>query len=91
MYIVEGLTNRSPSTPNRTSPCQRDVGAEIGHVISRPQPEAAGAGEDIWIPAQNRATPRCWLGALGEWITRPTAQLRDALDVPGGHQRRRSS
>src|SRR5436305_1411300 len=48
---------------------------EIGHVIADRTQKAPEFGEDIWIPAREPSDARLLWGAVGEWITRPTAQL----------------
>jgi diacylglycerol O-acyltransferase len=48
---------------------------EIGHVIVDRTPKPPEFGEDIWIPGREPGDTQLLLGAVGEWITRPTAQL----------------
>jgi diacylglycerol O-acyltransferase len=48
---------------------------EIGHVIADRTQKPPEFGEDIWIPAREPSDTALLLGALGEWIARPTAQL----------------
>ena len=49
---------------------------EIGHVIAdrnrRPPPFV----EDIWVPAREPGAARLVSGAVGDWATRPQAQLK---------------
>jgi diacylglycerol O-acyltransferase len=49
---------------------------EISHVIAdrnrRPPPFV----EDIWVPASEPGKARLLLGAIGDWATRPQAQLK---------------
>jgi diacylglycerol O-acyltransferase / wax synthase len=48
---------------------------EIGHVIADRTQKPPEFGEDIWIPGREPSDRQLLLGAVGEWITRPTAQL----------------
>ncbi|HEY9305187.1 MAG TPA: wax ester/triacylglycerol synthase family O-acyltransferase, partial [Mycobacterium sp.] len=78
MYLVEGLAkNRLALYTKSHQSLINGMGAvEIGHVIAdrsrRPTPFA----EDIWVPAREPGTTRLLLGAIGDWATRPRAQLR---------------
>ena len=48
---------------------------EIGHVIADRTQKPPVFGEDIWIPAHEPGTAQLVLGAVGEWVARPGAQL----------------
>jgi diacylglycerol O-acyltransferase / wax synthase len=49
---------------------------ELGHVIADRSRRPAPFPEDIWVPAREPGTTRLLLGAIGDWATRPRAQLR---------------
>ena len=78
MYLVEGLAkNRLALYTKSHQALINGMGAvEIGHVIAdrnrRPPPFV----EDIWVPAREPGPARLLLGAIGDWATRPRAQLR---------------
>jgi diacylglycerol O-acyltransferase len=78
MYLVEGLAkNRLALYTKSHQALISGMGAvEIGHVIAdrnrRPPPFV----EDIWVPAREPGAARLLLGAVGDWATRPQAQLR---------------
>ena len=78
MYLVEGLAkNRLALYTKSHQALISGMGAvEIGHVIAdrnrRPPPFV----EDIWVPAREPGAARLVLGAVGDWATRPQAQLR---------------
>ena len=78
MYLVEGLAkNRLALYTKSHQALINGMGAvEISHVIAdrnrRPPPFA----EDIWIPGREPGRARLLLGAVGDWATRPQAQLK---------------
>src|SRR6202030_4306658 len=78
MYLVEGLAkNRLALYTKSHQALISGTGAvEIGHVIAdrnrRPPPFV----EDIWVPAREPGAARLVLGAVGDWATRPQAQLK---------------
>jgi diacylglycerol O-acyltransferase / wax synthase len=77
MYLVEGLTkNRIALYTKSHQALINGIGAvEIGQVIAdrtqRPPPFV----EDIWVPASEPGSALLLLGAIGDWATRPRAQL----------------
>lgn len=77
MYIVEGLTHNRIAiyTKSHQALVNGMSALEIGHVIADRSQRAPEFGEDIWIPAREPSDAQLLLGALGEWITRPTVQL----------------
>ena len=82
MYLVEGLSKNRLAIYTRTHQALVNGmrALEIGHVIADrtvKQPEFA---EDIWIPAREPSDRQLVLGAIGEWITRPTTQLAALRD-----------
>lgn len=84
MYLVEGLTKNRVAiyTKSHQALVNGMTALEIGHVIVDRTQKAPEFGEDIWIPAREPSDRQLLLGAVGEWVTRPTAQLgavRDAV------------
>ncbi|MCV7168715.1 wax ester/triacylglycerol synthase family O-acyltransferase [Mycobacterium manitobense] len=84
MYLVEGLTKNRVAiyTKSHQALVNGMTALEIGHVIVDRTQKAPEFGEDIWIPAREPSDRRLLLGAVGDWVTRPTAQLgavRDAV------------
>lgn len=77
MYIVEGLTHNRIAiyTKSHQALVNGMSAVEIGHVIADRSQKPPEFGEDIWIPAREPSDTALLLGALGEWIARPTAQL----------------
>jgi diacylglycerol O-acyltransferase len=77
MYIVEGLTRNRIAiyTKSHQALVNGMSALEIGHVIADRTPKPPTFGEDIWIPAREPSDSRLFAGAVGEWITRPSAQL----------------
>ncbi len=76
MYIIEGLTGNRIAiyTKSHQALVNGMSALEIGHVIADRTAKAPAFGEDIWIPARQPSAERLLAGAIGEWITRPTAQ-----------------
>lgn len=76
MYIIEGLTRNRIAiyTKSHQALVNGMSALEIGHVIADRTQKAPEFGEDIWIPAREPSAQRLLAGAVGEWITRPTAQ-----------------
>ena len=84
MYLVEGLSKGRLAiyTKSHQSLVNGMTALEIGHVIADRTQKPPEFGEDIWIPAREPSDGQLLFGALGEWITRPTAQaaaMRSAL------------
>ncbi len=76
MYLVEGLEKGRVAIYTKSHQALvNGMGAlEIGHVIADRTQKAPEFGEDIWIPGREPSDRQLLLGALGEWITRPTQQ-----------------
>jgi diacylglycerol O-acyltransferase len=78
MYLVEGLAkNRLALYTKSHQALINGMGAvEISHVIAdrnrRPPPFV----EDIWVPGREPGTVRLLAGAIGDWATRPQAQMK---------------
>jgi WS/DGAT/MGAT family acyltransferase len=77
MYLVEGLAkNRIALYTKSHQALINGMGAvEIGHVIADRTRQLPPFVEDIWVPAREPGTTRLLLGAIGDWATRPRAQL----------------
>ena len=78
MYLVEGLANNRLAlyTKSHQALINGMTAVEISHVVTdrnrRPPPFV----EDIWLPAREPGTVQLFLGAIGDWATRPQAQLK---------------
>lgn len=76
MYLVEGLEKNRLAiyTKSHQALVNGMTALEIGHVIADRTQKPPEFGEDIWIPAREPSDRALLIGALGEWVTRPTAQ-----------------
>ncbi|MGV0779737.1 WS/DGAT/MGAT family O-acyltransferase [Mycolicibacterium peregrinum] len=83
MYLVEGLTKNRIAIYTKTHQALVNgmTALEIGHVIVDRAQKPPEFGEDIWIPAREPSDRQLMLGAIGEWITRPTTQLAALRDT----------
>ncbi|TRW81128.1 wax ester/triacylglycerol synthase family O-acyltransferase [Mycolicibacterium sp. 018/SC-01/001] len=84
MYLVEGLSKNRLAiyTKSHQALVNGMTALEIGHVIADRTQKRPEFDEDIWIPAREPSDRQLLVGALGEWIARPTQQaaaLRSAL------------
>ena len=77
MYLVEGLSRNRIAiyTKSHQALVNGMTALEIGHVIADRTQKPPQFGEDIWIPAREPTTPQLLLGALGDWVARPGAQV----------------
>jgi diacylglycerol O-acyltransferase len=77
MYLVEGLAKNRIAIYTKTHQALVNgmSALEIGHVIADRTQKPPQFGEDIWIPGREPSDAALFLGAVGEWIARPTAQL----------------
>ena len=77
MYLVEGLTKNRIAIYTKTHQALVNgmTALEIGHVIADRTQKPPEFDEDIWIPAREPSDRQLVLGAIGEWIARPTSQL----------------
>ena len=77
MYLVEGLARNRVAIYTRSHQALVNgmTALEIGHVIVDRTQKPPEFGEDIWIPSREPSGRQLVLGAVGEWIARPTAQL----------------
>ncbi|MFV8165882.1 WS/DGAT/MGAT family O-acyltransferase [Mycobacterium sp. 134] len=83
MYLVEGLTKNRLAIYTKTHQALVNgmTALEIGHVIVDRAQKPPEFGEDIWIPAREPSDRQLVLGAIGEWIARPTSQLAALRDT----------
>src|SRR6187431_1638021 len=77
MYLIEGLARNRIAiyTKSHQALVNGMTALEIGHVIADRTQKPPQFGEDIWIPAREPGDAQLVLGAVGEWIARPGAQL----------------
>jgi diacylglycerol O-acyltransferase / wax synthase len=77
MYLIEGLARNRVAiyTKSHQALVNGMTALEIGHVIADRTQKPPEFGEDIWIPGREPSDRQLLLGAIGEWIPRPTAQL----------------
>jgi diacylglycerol O-acyltransferase len=77
MYFVEGLSKNRLAiyTKSHQALVNGMTALEIGHVIADRTQRPPEFGEDIWIPAHEPSSYELVMGAIGEWVTRPTTQL----------------
>jgi WS/DGAT/MGAT family acyltransferase len=78
MYLVEGLEkNRIALYTKSHQALINGMGAlEINHVIADRTRRPPAFPEDIWIPERDPGSTRLVIGAIGDWIAGPGAQLR---------------
>ncbi|MDZ4265122.1 MAG: wax ester/triacylglycerol synthase family O-acyltransferase [Mycobacterium sp.] len=76
MYLIEGLAKNRVAiyTKSHQALVNGMTALEIGHVIADRTQKPPEFGEDIWIPAREPSDRQLLVGALGEWIARPTVQ-----------------
>jgi WS/DGAT/MGAT family acyltransferase len=76
MYLVEGLEKNRIAifTKSHQALVNGMTALEIDHVIADRTQKQPQFDEDIWIPAREPSDRQLLLGALGEWIARPTQQ-----------------
>jgi diacylglycerol O-acyltransferase len=77
MYLVEGLAKNRVAIYTKTHQALVNgmTALEIGHVIADRTQKPPEFGEDIWIPAREPSDARLLLGAVGDWVGAPGAQL----------------
>jgi diacylglycerol O-acyltransferase / wax synthase len=78
MYLVEGLQKNRIAlyTKSHQALINGMTALEIGHVIADRTRRPPPFPEDIWIPERDPGNTRLVLGAIGEWVARPGAQLQ---------------
>ncbi|MBO0864598.1 MAG: wax ester/triacylglycerol synthase family O-acyltransferase [Mycobacterium sp.] len=78
MYLVEGLSRNRIAlyTKSHQALINGMTALEIGHVIADRSRRPPPFPEDIWVPSREPGRTRLLLGAIGDWATRPRAQMR---------------
>lgn len=78
LYLVEGLAkNRVALYTKSHQALINGMGAlEINHVIADRTRRPPAFPEDIWVPERDPGSARLMIGAIGDWIAGPGAQLR---------------
>jgi diacylglycerol O-acyltransferase len=78
MYLVEGLAKNRLAiyTKSHQALVNGMSALEIGHVIADRTQRAPEFGEDIWVPGHEPSSLELVMGAVGDWVTRPTTQLQ---------------
>jgi diacylglycerol O-acyltransferase len=78
MYLVEGLAkNRIALYIKSHQALVNGVTAlALGHVIADRTRHSPPFPEDIWVPERDPGTTRLLLGAIGDWVSGPRAQLQ---------------
>ena len=86
MYLVEGLSKNRVAlyTKSHQALINGMAAPEINHVISDRTKRPPRAPEDIWIPERDPGNTRLVLGAIGEWLVGPSAQLQAVGSAIGG-------
>ncbi|BBX65693.1 diacylglycerol O-acyltransferase [Mycobacterium saskatchewanense] len=78
MYLVEGLARNRVALYTKSH--QALIGGmralEINHVIADRTKRPPPFPEDIWVPERDPGSTRLVLGAIGDWLATPGAQLR---------------
>ncbi|KAA1251401.1 wax ester/triacylglycerol synthase family O-acyltransferase [Mycobacterium simiae] len=78
MYLVEGLEKNRIAlyTKSHQALINGVTSLAIGHVIADRTRRPPPLPEDIWIPERDPGNTRLALGAIGDWIVGPGAQLQ---------------
>jgi diacylglycerol O-acyltransferase / wax synthase len=78
MYLVEGLARNRIAlyTKSHQALINGMSAVEISHVIADQTRRLPPFVEDIWVPAREPGTAWLLLSAIGDWATRPGAQLK---------------
>ncbi|CAM4163041.1 putative diacyglycerol O-acyltransferase tgs3 [Mycobacterium basiliense] len=78
MYLVEGLDKNRIAlyTKSHQALINGVTALSIGHVIADRTRRPPPFPEDIWIPERDPGSTRLILGAIGDWIGGPGAQLQ---------------
>ena len=78
MYLVEGLAKNRVAlyTKSHQALINGMTALEIGHVIADRTRRPPPFPEDIWIPERDPGNTRLLLGALGDWVVGPGAQMQ---------------
>ncbi len=86
MYLVEGLSKNRVAlyTKSHQALINGMSALEINHVIADRTKRPPPFPEDIWIPERDPGHTRLMLGAIGEWVAGPGAQLQAVGSMIGG-------
>ncbi len=78
MYLVEGLARNRVAlyTKSHQALINGMSSLEINHVIADRAKRPPPFPEDIWIPERDPGNTRLVLGAIGDWLGAPGAQLQ---------------
>jgi WS/DGAT/MGAT family acyltransferase len=78
MYLVEGLAKNRVAlyTKSHQALINGMSALEINHVIADRTKRPPPFPEDIWVPERDPGTVRLALGAIGDWLGAPGAQLQ---------------
>ena len=78
MYLVEGLAKNRIAlyTKSHQALINGMTALEINHVIADRTKRPPPFPEDIWIPERDPGNTRLVLGAIGDWLVGPGAQLQ---------------
>ena len=78
MYLVEGLDKNRVAlyTKSHQALINGMTALEIGHVIADRQRRPPPFPEDIWVPERDPGSTRLLLGAVGDWVVGPGAQMQ---------------
>jgi WS/DGAT/MGAT family acyltransferase len=80
MYLIEGLSKNRLAvyTKSHQALVNGMSALEVGHVIADRSQRPPVFGEDIWIPGPEPTSGQLVLGAVGDWLSRPSTQLQAA-------------
>lgn len=86
MYLVEGLAKNRIAlyTKSHQALINGMSALEINHVIADRTRKPPPFPEDIWIPERDPGNTRLVLGAIGDWIVGPGAQLQAVSSTVAG-------
>jgi diacylglycerol O-acyltransferase / wax synthase len=86
MYLVEGLARNRIAlyTKSHQALVNGLTTLAIGHVIADRTQRPPSFPEDIWIPEREPGTTRLLLGAMGDWVSGPGAQLQSVGSAVAG-------
>jgi len=78
MYLIEGLAKNRIAlyTKSHQALINGMTALEIGHVIADRTRRPPPFPEDIWVPERDPGTTRLLLGAVGDWMVGPGAQMQ---------------
>ncbi|WP_343602522.1 wax ester/triacylglycerol synthase family O-acyltransferase [Mycobacterium sp.] len=78
MYLIEGLSKSRVALYSKSHQTLINgmSALEISHVIADRGQRPPSFAEDIWVPAREPGPTQLLLGAIGDWVCEPRAQLR---------------